>query len=335
MRSKAGAGSREMVIVSAVAKQQLPAELLDESRLRDLVKRVDARRRAVAERATKVGAAKSKIDDGNFLTNFLFGRNGDLDDARFDMERAVGALTESSAELLVLNTAMAVVIGRQQEALREAQEEVALQTEIIKTQNVRIEAQQKLQSEQQLRINSAHEGLLEAKGITSEQAIKLVDCVRRVERTEDAIKQSQAALLRSVSARLDEFKGHLSEVADREAERDARLGAIASGQQRLESSIASAASEFAEAVASQNGRLESASAAIQANRAALAEAAGALSKERADADSQIDAALRIEISELRTTFGRQLRAAQIRHAGVVTVLAAALVWIGATGGWAG
>lgn len=140
--------------------------------------------------------------EGNFLSNWLNDRDEKIEEAQLDLSRSVSRLTQKSSQLLIFNTAISKVLAEQQGFLEAQQGMLMAQAERIEDQNARIFEQQELLSKQQTEINEANRGLMEAKGITQEQAQKLVGCVNRVTESEDKIAAANRALREEIEQRL-------------------------------------------------------------------------------------------------------------------------------------
>jgi len=87
---------------------------------------------------------------------------------------------------------MATVLNDQQKLLIQQQYKLEEQAKLLFTQNEKIFEQQTLLENQQKEINKANQGLLEAKGLTQEQAQQLVGCIVKVQQAEKRIKEDTA-----------------------------------------------------------------------------------------------------------------------------------------------
>ncbi|MEW3673737.1 hypothetical protein QOZ77_31500, partial [Pseudomonas aeruginosa] len=111
-----------------------------------------------------------------------------------------------SSQLLIFNTAISKVLCDQQKVLLRQQEMLEEQAEQLKLQNQEIlEHQKKLQIQQEA-IREANQGLMEAKGVTADQARKLVGCVQRVEATEERVAEVNRQLLREIEQQLQQVR---------------------------------------------------------------------------------------------------------------------------------
>ncbi|CAE1136370.1 hypothetical protein [Xanthomonas euroxanthea] len=194
--------SQELMIVRAVASVDLPQNLDNLGRVGALVKRMGEEGRTLRRKANELEKARQEKRDGNLIGNLFKGRQEAMEDAQMDLNTAIGNLTASTSELLVINTALSKVLHIQQEALHDQQEQLESQAIEIREQNVQILQQQEEQARQQEQIILVSEGILEAKGLTQEQALKLVGCVERVTIAEQALKLEVQRLKMDVEERL-------------------------------------------------------------------------------------------------------------------------------------
>src|SRR5690606_9176297 len=128
--------------------------------------------------------ARSEQKNGNAITNWWNDRNDAVQDAQIDLNRSIGTLTEKTSQLLIVNTAISKVLHDQQGILLQQQDQLQQQASTLQEQNNQILDQQKALERQQQEINAANKGLMEAKGISQEQAQKLVGCVALVTEAE-------------------------------------------------------------------------------------------------------------------------------------------------------
>ncbi|MBB5866479.1 hypothetical protein [Xanthomonas sp. 3058] len=194
--------SQELIIVRAVASLDLPHELGSTGHLGTLVRRMGEEGKALRYKADALELARQAKRDGNFIGNLVKGRQEAMDDAQMDLNKAIANLTASTSELLVINTALSKVLHIQQEDLHDQQIELESQATNIREQNVQILQQQEEQTRQQEQIILVNEGILEAKGLTQEQALKLVGCVERVTEAEQVLKLEVQRLEMDVEERL-------------------------------------------------------------------------------------------------------------------------------------
>ncbi|WP_185752903.1 MULTISPECIES: hypothetical protein [Stenotrophomonas maltophilia group] len=200
--------SQELMIVRAVASVDLPQNLDSLGHVGALVKRMGEEGKALRRKAKDLEQAHQEKRDGNFFGNLIKGRQEAMEDAQMDLNKAIGNLTASTSELLVINTALSKVLHIQQEALHDQQEQLESQAIEIREQNVQILQHQEEQARQQEQIILVNEGILEAKGLTQEQALKLVGCVERVTMAEQALKLEVQRLKMDVEEHLATSSAH-------------------------------------------------------------------------------------------------------------------------------
>lgn len=181
-------------IVRALSVADVPQKVVDESNIEDLIAAMLVDKETVADSNSRLERLRQEKKEGNRITNWW----GDLDEkvqeAHLDLNRAIGRLTQKSSQLLVVNTAMSRVLSDQQVILLKQQEVLLQQAQELKQQDEKILEQQTQLAEQQRQLNAANQGLMEAKGVTQEQAIKLVGCVTRVTEAESKIDAANEAL---------------------------------------------------------------------------------------------------------------------------------------------
>src|SRR5690606_2976265 len=173
--------------------------------------------------------------DGNVFGNWWHDREDAVQDGQLELSKAIGELTQKSSQLLIVNTAISKVLSDQQGILLQQQQMLKSQAEALQAQNDKIYEQQKALEQQQKEINAANKGLMEAKGLTQEQAQKLVGCVVRVTDAEAKMEASNRALRQSVERQLQDageqyleqlqagFSAFRQEVAERTAQLSNRV----------------------------------------------------------------------------------------------------------------
>lgn len=206
--------SQELIIVQAVASMELPRDLNSLGHVGTLVKRIGEEGKSLRYKADTLERARQAKRDGNILGNLIKGRQEAMEDAQMDLNRAIGNLTASTSELLVINTALSKVLHIQQETLHDQQIVLEGQADEIREQNVQILQQQEEQERQQEEIIRVNAGILEAKGLTQEQALKLVGCVERVTQVEQALKLEVQRLQLDMEERLAHTAAQLSALQD-------------------------------------------------------------------------------------------------------------------------
>ena len=96
------------------------------------------------------------------------------------------------------------MLNDQQHTLLEQQNTLKCQTDTLEEQNDKILEQQKLLEKQQQDINKANQGLMEAKGISQEQAQQLVGCVKLVQQAEKRISETNQFLKLTIEEELQD-----------------------------------------------------------------------------------------------------------------------------------
>jgi len=178
---------QELQIVQAFSSISVPEKVIRDSNIKQLVQDMLAKQNAVQGTADRLEQVRRDKRDGNFLGNWWNDRDDKVQDAQLDLSTSIGDLTQTSSRLLIVNTAISKVLSDQQTILLQQQEVLEEQTQKLKSQNEKILDQQLQLAEQQQKINAANKGLAEAKGVTQEQAVKLVGCVVRVTEAERKI----------------------------------------------------------------------------------------------------------------------------------------------------
>jgi len=187
-----------MQIVEVFSSAIVPEQVIRESNIKDLIKDMAAAQASVKSTTQKLDDARNAQKDGNFVTNWWNDRSDAVQDAQINLNRSIGSLTEKSSQLLIINTAISKVLHDQQGILLRQQDELQRQAGTLHEQNNQILEQQKELARQQQEINAANKGLMEAKGISQEQALKLVGCVTLVTEAEKRIDAANRDLTQSV-----------------------------------------------------------------------------------------------------------------------------------------
>jgi hypothetical protein len=185
---------QELQIIQAFSSVDVPERIIRDSNIKELLHGMTAEQDAVQSHARRLERLRQEKKDGNFIGNWWNDRDDKVQDAQIDLNESIGRLTQKSSQLLIVNTAISKVLNDQQRILLEQQNILKRQTDTLEEQNRKILEQQKLLEKQQQDINKANQGLMEAKGITQEQAHKLVGCVVRVTEAEKKIDVANEAL---------------------------------------------------------------------------------------------------------------------------------------------
>jgi hypothetical protein len=180
---------QELQIIQAFSSVDVPERIIRESNIKGLLHDMIAEQDAVQSGANRLERLRQEKKDGNIIGNWWNDRDDKVQDAQIDLNQSIGRLTQKSSQLLIVNTAISKVLRDQQYILLNQQEILKQQTDKLEEQNNKILEQQKLLEKQQKDINQANQGLMEAKGLTQEQAQKLVGCVNRVTEAEHRISE--------------------------------------------------------------------------------------------------------------------------------------------------
>lgn len=178
---------KNLQILEIFATSKLPDEMLNGSKIGLLIKDLNSARSSVISDNAAIERARKAQKDGNFIGNWWNDRADAVQDAQLNLNKSIGNLTEKSSELLVINTILAKVLNDQQKILYQQQKQLEKQADDLAEQNDTILKQQEQLETQQKKIEKANQGLMEARGVTQEQAHKLVGCVKRVEEAENKI----------------------------------------------------------------------------------------------------------------------------------------------------
>lgn len=219
----------EVDIVEVLAQIHLPEHIVHASRIRDLLSDIITANAAVSDGAARLDQVRQEKKDGDFIGNWWNEREERIQEAQLDLNGAISRLTQKTSQLLVVNTAISKYLTGQQRMLLHQQAQLQSQADAIADQNAAILEQQKRLEQQQREINIANQGLLEAKGISQQQAQALVGCVKRVVEAESRIEAAGDALRAVVEAKLEEAA---DDWADRLEERFGRFDARNAEQRR-------------------------------------------------------------------------------------------------------
>jgi len=194
---------QELQIIQAFSTVTVPDRILRDSNVKELIRSMIDEQDKVQNNARNLDKARQEKKDGNIIGNWWNDRGDNVQEAQLDLSKSIGQLTQKSSQLLVVNTAISKVLSDQQNILLMQQDLLKQQTTRLEEQNEKILAHQLQLAAQQKAINAANEGLLTAKGVTQEQAKKLVGCVVRVEQAEKKIDGANTELRIAVEHRLD------------------------------------------------------------------------------------------------------------------------------------
>ncbi|RKF36732.1 hypothetical protein [Paraburkholderia fungorum] len=186
--------THEQQVVQAFSAISIPEQIFRDSNIRELIDGMVAETKSVKDESGRLARLRQEKKDGNFFSNMWNDRDEKVAGAQLDLNQAMGRLTQRSAQLLVVNTAISKVLSDQQTVLLKQQSLLEEQANQLKLQNEKILEQQVQLAETQKGLNAANQGLMEAKGVTTEQAVKLIGCVTRVEQAESKIDAANEAL---------------------------------------------------------------------------------------------------------------------------------------------
>lgn len=196
------ANEQHLQIINSFSLVDVPKDLVVAAKIPDMIRDINAATGAMQSRSSKLEQLRQEKADGNFIGNWWHNREDHIRDAALDLGKSVGELTYKSSLLLVVNCAVSKVLNDQQNVLIEQQSLLKEQAQGLREQNIQILDQQHLLQEQQVEINAANKGLMEAKGVTLEQAKKLVGCVDRVEHVEQRVESAGKALRDDIQRQL-------------------------------------------------------------------------------------------------------------------------------------
>lgn len=193
---------QEIEVIQAFSSVNLPDSFFSNSNIKELISGMTEEQETVQNSASRLDRLRQEQRDGNFITNWWNDRDDLLQDAQIDLNKSIGRLTQKSSQLLIVNTAISKLLNQQQQILLNQQNILEDQTRSLAEQNEQILTQQQQLEVQQREINKANQGLMDAKGITQEQAKQLVGCVKRVEEAENKIGAANATLLAELEQRV-------------------------------------------------------------------------------------------------------------------------------------
>lgn len=234
---------KEVQIVNALSAADLPENLIGQSCVKELISAVVDAQQDASSAADRLQRARVAKENSNVISNWWNNTEDRVKDAQLNLTTTVANLNRHSSQLLIFNTAISKVLCDQQEILLRQQKILEEQAEQLKQQNQDIFTQQKALEVQQEEIRKANQGLMEAKGVTAEQARKLVGCVQRVEATEERISEVNRQLLVAIEQHLnrvrDEFATSQASAVSALEARDKQLLQFGQDQQQKLTSQAS------------------------------------------------------------------------------------------------
>lgn len=200
---------KEVQIVNALSSADLPENIIGESCVKQLISAVVDAQQQASGAADRLQSARAAKANQNVISNWWNNTEDRVRDAQLNLTTTVANLNRHSSQLLIFNTAISKVLCDQQDLLLRQQKILEQQAEQLKQQNLDILEQQKTLEVQQTEIGKANQGLMEAKGVTAEQARNLVGCVQRVEATEERISEVNRQLLVAIEQHLNHVREEL------------------------------------------------------------------------------------------------------------------------------
>lgn len=312
-----GLNQQELQIIQAFSSVDVPERVIRDSNIKELLHSMTAEQDAVQTDARRLERLRQEQKDGNFFGNWWNDRDDQVQDAQINLNKSIGRLTQKSSQLLIVNTALSKVLNDQQRILLNQQNILKQQTDTLEEQNSKIFQQQKLLEKQQREINQANKGLMEAKGLTQEQAQQLVGCVKRVTEAESRISAANQALRSSVEHYLNEsvaqclgrVKTSFAEQEQRHADFEQQIiSAFSAQSQQAQAELEHIAVESAQLKSTLEAQMESTIAALGQHREAFEQQlTSAFSTQSQHAQAEL-ARFSSETAEFKTNIGRQLQA---------------------------
>lgn len=142
----------------------------------------------------RLGLLRQDKKADSLVGKLISSQEDKVQDAQIELNKSMGRLAQKFLELWTLNTSMTEVQGAQQGALQEQQNSLRQQGDKLKDQHQKLLEQQKTLKQHQDLIQTANQGLMEAQGITQEQAQQLVGCVRQVTQAEQKLAAANLLL---------------------------------------------------------------------------------------------------------------------------------------------
>lgn len=297
---------KSLVVVNAFSKVVIPKDIFESSQLHELVSNIQSDRKTVMSDVDRVERLRKEAAAGNLVSNLIKGRKGKLQDAQLDLNSSIGSLTERSAQLLVVNTAISKILMEQQEVLMRQQKILEDQAASIERQNKDIAEQQRTLKEEQQKTAKNTENLFRLNNTSSEQTEKLFEFVDRIEETEGRLERINQELTEALEKKVNESVavciGRMKEVADDFSAKYASFasdvrGELKAGVHKLEAEVsaqASTAEQFRSALEQRHGALE-----LQLNNA--------FSTQSQHAQAELER-FASDTAEFKTSIGQQLQA---------------------------
>lgn len=151
----------------------------------------------------RLGMMRQQNKTDAMLGRLIDTQEDKVQEAQTELGKSTGRLTHTSLQLLLANTATAEVHGVHQKALQEQQKSLQQQADKLKDQAQQLLAQHKIIKQEQALIHTAHHGLMQAHGITKEQALQLVGCVEQVTQAEQRLAAANLQLRTALEQKLE------------------------------------------------------------------------------------------------------------------------------------
>ncbi|WP_414502572.1 hypothetical protein [Zymobacter sp. IVIA_5232.4 C2] len=308
---------QELQIIQAFSSVDVPESIIRNSNIKELLHSMLSEQGAVQSDAQRLEQLRQEKKDGNFFGNWWNDRDDKVQDAQIDLNKSIGRLTQKSSQLLIVNTAISKVLNDQQRILLEQQHTIKRQTDTLEEQNRKILEQQKLLGKQQQDINKANQGLMEAKGISQEQAQKLVSCVVRVTESEKKIDVANDVLRAELEQHMhDSVTQCITSLSSGFAEQEQRntrfeqqfINAFSTQSQQIQAELQHITTESAQLKLAIEAQLESAIAVLGQHREAFAQQlTSAFSSQSQHVQAEL-ASFASETAEFKANIGQQLQA---------------------------
>ena len=185
---------KESQIVQVLSLINLPEQIVRDSDIQGLIKGMMSDQITVKTTTQRLERLRREEKGGNSGKN---DRSDHTGEAQFDLNKSIGNLTQRSSQLLIINTAISKVLGDQQNMLQQQTDDLTVQSSKMLNQQIHLEIQQDA-------IIKANAGLMEAKGVTQQQAIQLVGCVERVSKAEAKIGEANQRLRELIEKRFSQ-----------------------------------------------------------------------------------------------------------------------------------
>ena len=123
--------TQELSIIQAFASSNVPERVMRESKIRELIRDMTVAQSSVQSDSDRLEALRKEKKEGNIFSNWLYDRDDKVQDAQLDLNKSIGRLTQTSSQLLIVNTAISKVLNDQQHILLEQQ--TILESKTIKS----------------------------------------------------------------------------------------------------------------------------------------------------------------------------------------------------------